>query len=710
MERRHTEGPLTPESFVGQAAVARRAGNVRAAERSFKAIAAIWPDRQIGYVNLLGMSMSRPAGHGSDDTRRSLGRARTLAGTDARVLRNIAIVATHAGIDAVAEDLRRRALVAVPDDARLWRVQAGDRTAWPIQCAAVLLNPQDMDLLRICVRQRAALQEWPKVLSLLRFAHGCDPADAIDLAEAQNQALVALDRQDEALAVLRQRIAAQPSNRSVWVRIGVLLRTLAKLDEGRAALVRSVVLDPSDLRGYAALGRLELEAMQAEDARRILALARIASPGGDQPWIDRNLAAALVFLRRGEEAGVILRRYLVQDPGEFPTVLNLASAEQYAMRLEAAGTWMRRASLLSPDSMEIPFNAGLLARHSGDPARAMEILQQAVDLQPDHPMAQYTLATVMLQDGDRRQGVRAYMERFKAKGFSTYRQLHPEPTLPVPVWDLSPAPDANLFVWGEQGIGDEIWFSQYLHAIRDRIGSVTLEVAAKLVPLFSRSFPWARVLPRGAEEAEAAALEADLQLPLGHLVALSEEVPSRPGYLKPNPELTAALRRAYEARFPGQNLIGISWRSVKSGALMRSFEAPLSAWRPIFDLPNTQFFSLQYKADQEDFRTVSDMFGKRLLADPNIDAFDDIGALAAQVSALDAVVSVANSTVALAHGVDRPGYVPLRAFQDDFRYPRLSDRSHWLPDIRFTWAPMPDRWEDALGTLADRILRDRRTG
>lgn len=710
MQRPNSETPLTPEVFVGRAALARRAGNVRGAEQSFKAIAAIWPERPTGYVNLLGLSMSRPAGHGDDATRRALGRARTLAGTDARVLRNIAVVATHAGIDGVAADLRCRALIANPDDARLWRVEAVGRPAWPVQGAAVLLNPQDMDLLRVCVRQRAGAEEWPKVLSLLRLAHECDPADAIDLAELQNHALIALDRQDEALTALRQRSRAQPTDRSVWVRVGVMLRTLARLDEGRAALIRAVVLDPSDLRGYAALGRLELQARQPEEAHRVLTQARIASPGGDQPLIDRNLAAALVFLRRGGEAGAILRRYLIQDPGDFQTVLNLASAEQYAMSLAAADTWMRRAGMIAPDSVEIPYNAGLLARYTGDPALAAERFQAALDLQPDHPMAQYTLATVMLQDGDRRRGARAYMERFRAEGFSTYRQLHPEPTLPVPVWDLTPSPGANLFVWGEQGIGDEIWFSQYLNAIRDRVGSVTLEVAAKLVPLLRRSFPWARVLPRGAAETDAAALDADLQLPLGHLVALSEEVPSRPGYLKPNPDLTAALRRSYEARFPGQALIGLSWRSVKSGAMMRSFEAPLSAWGPIFDLPDTQFFSLQYKPDDADFRTVADTFGKRLLADPNIDAFDDLGALAAQISALDGVVSVANSTVALAHGVGRPGYVPLRAFQDDFRYPRLSDRSHWLPDIRFTWAPLPDRWEDALGALAERILRDRRTG
>lgn len=707
MNSRISEDFLAPEAFVGRAARARQTGDVRGAERQCKAIAAIWPERPLGYVNLLGMSMSRPAGHGCDDTGRLLGRTRTLAGTDERVLRNIAIVATHAGLDSVAEELRRRALVAIPDDMRLWRVQADGQPVWPVQRAAVLLNPEDIDLLRACVRQRAGQQEWAEVLSLLRLARVSDPADVIDLEEIRNHALVALGRHDDVLTTMREQCALQPNDLPAWVRIGVLLRTLGRIEEGRSALLRSVVLDPSDLRGYASLGRLELEARKPEDAHRVLEQARIASSGGHEPTVDRNRAAALVFLRRGDEARQILRRFLVLDPGEFQTVLNLASAEQYALDLPAAETLIHRAALLAPDSVEVAYNAGLIARYVGDPRRAAARLQAALDLQPDHSMARFTLATVTLQDGDRRLGARLYRDRFKADGFSTYRQLHPAPTLPIPVWDLSPAPGASLFVWGEQGIGDEVWFAQYLDAVRDRVGSVTLEVAGKLVPLMRRSFPWATVLPRGTAETDAAALSADLQLPLGHLVALSEEVPSRPGYLKPKPELTAALRRAYEKRFPGRHLVGISWRSVKSGATMRSFEAPLTDWGPIFALPDTQIVSLQYRPEEADFQTVSDTFGQRLFADPHINTFDDIGALAAQIQALDAVVSVANSTVALAHGVGRRGYVPLRALQDDFRYPRLSDLSYWLPDMRFAWAPPPDRWQDALGELATQILSDR---
>lgn len=707
MSSRHFKAFATPEAFVGRAARARQAGDIRGAERSCKAIAALWPERPLGYVNLLGMSMSRPAGHSGDDIRRLLCRMRTMAGDDARVLRNIAIVATHADIQAVAETWRRRALIVSPDDARLWRVQAEARPVWSAQRAAVLLNPTDTDLLRACVHPRARLGEWREVLGLLWLARGVDQADTFDLGEIQNQALVALNRHEEALATMMEQSALQPEDEAVWLRVGVLLRVLGKIPAARSALLRSIVLKPSGMRGYAALGRLELEDKEPHDAYRVLRRARMAGEGGHQPAIDRNLAAALVFLRRGYEARPILQRFLVLDPRDSGTLLNLASAEQYRLDLAAAETWIRRATVLTPTSVEAWYNAGLIARYIGDPRLAIARLEAALDLQPDHSMARYTLATVTLQDGDRRDGARIYMDRFRADGFSTYRQLHPEPSLPVPVWDLSPAPGAHLFVWGEQGIGDEIWFAQYLDAIRDRVGSVTLEVAGKLVPLMRRSFPWANVLPRGTAETDSAALEADLQLPLGHLVALSEEVPSRTCYLTPRPELTTALRRAYEVRFPGRHLVGISWRSVKSGATMRSFEAPLTDWGPIFTLPDTQIVSLQYRPEEADFQTVSDTFGRRMFADPNINTFDDIGALAAQIQALDAVVSVANSTVALAHAVGRRGYVPLRALQDDFRYPRLSDRSYWLPDMRFAWAPPPDRWQDALGELATQILSDR---
>ncbi len=710
MRRRLPDGEPTPESLGRLAGQARAAGDLERAERYCRSIAILWPARATGYVNALGMTMAGAAPTGLPDTAAQLRRGRTLAGADGRVLRNLGFVATHFRVEELAEDLLRRTLLVQPDDARAWRVHGHRSAATPgTQRVAVFLNPGDADLLRACVMLRSTGGDWPGVLDLLRSAHGVDLADQPDLIETQTEALTVLGRLDEAVAGLEERVSLQTENARIWFRLGVLLRRADRMEEAESALRRAMVLDPESAHARGALARVELADNRPETALRNLARARVAA-GDFRVSLEQNWAAALIGLRRGAEARSTLRRLLVDAPQNVGTTLNIATAEQFALDFEAAETWIRRARAMAPDTGSVLLNAGLIARYAGDYTAARDHFDALLRLEPGHPQATYYRACLELQDGDRRRGAVDFLQRFRIEDFSSARRLHPEPSLPQPVWDLSPVPDATVFIWGEQGIGDEVWFAQFLEGIRGRAGRVVLEVSGKLVALLSRTFPWIEVMAREEPATEAVAATADLQLPLGHLIALQADHPPRSDYLAVNTDLAAALRERYTRRFPGKRLVGISWRSIKPAAMTRSFEAPLDCWGPIFMLPDTKIISLQYAPEEADFRRTVERFGIKLNADPKVDTTDDIGGLAALVRSLDAVVSIANSTVSIANGVGTPAYVPLRALQDDFRYPHQGDRSHWLPGVRFSWAPRPDRWETALAALADDIRRDWSTG
>ncbi|MDF1792333.1 MAG: tetratricopeptide repeat protein, partial [Thalassobaculaceae bacterium] len=655
----------------------------------------------------LGLSMSRDPGHRSADTIQQLRRARTLAGTEERVLRNLAVVATHAGFENTSGDLLHRTLICAPGDARSWRILAQRRRSSRVtQLAGVLLNPTDLNLLRTCVLLQSSKENWSDVLSALRFASSVDLSEAFELAEIQSQALVALSCLDDALRAAEGLIQRLPLNAKAWQRLGTLLRSADRSMDARQALRRSVVIDPALLTPYAVLGRVELSVPEPEAALKVIRRARTLAGGGLQPGLDHNYAATLALLRRGTEARSVLRRILLATPDDPGATLNLATAEQYTLDFDAAVLWVERTLMISPKSVDVLFNAGLIARYAGVSELSRRRFKAALALDPDHMQSRFNLANLDLQDGDRAEGVKGFLDRFRVEGFSAARQLFPEPSLAKPVWDLSPAPEARVFIWGEQGIGDEIWFTQYLDKIRGRVGSVVLEISSKLVPLVRRSFPWIEVMSRGDPETDAAAARADMQLPIGNLLKLCEEHHPTSGFLTVNQDLVAAFRRRYQKRFGTKRLIGISWRSVKPAAKNRSFVAPLQSWAPIFNLPQTEIVSLQYNPEDADIKAATDALGVKPFIDSKVDSLDDISALAAQIAALDAVVSIANSTVMLAHGVGKRAYVPLRQLQDDFRYPRDSDRSFWLPDVRFAWAPPPDRWEAALGDLASQIAAD----
>lgn len=697
---------LSPDALVKRAQIARASGDWGQAERCLAAAAVVAPERPIAYVNYLGVGLNRSPHDRIRSIEAWLGRLRTLTGAEARITRNLSMVATHSGLHDRSASYLRKTLASSPDDAAAWRALSQHRAGPAIaRLIATMLNPADVELLKGSVFRAAGRQDWASVMSFLRFARDVDMGDEPGIVEGQADALLALGQFDDALNRAEASTRERPTNRWDWLRLGLYRRTVGSLDAGEVAYKRAIVLQPGFGDALSELGRLRLQKKASEAALRSLTWAQVAI-GKERISLLKNRAAALASLRRGDDAKPLLQRLMVVTPDDVGLSLNLSTAEQFRLDFDAAERWVRRTLALSPENIEAQLNGALMSRYAGRYETALRRFNIVLARDPENPKYRYNRAGLELQDGSISRGLEDFHYRHRMDEFSTARRLFPTKSLPQPVWDMTPAPNARLAIWGEQGVGDEIWFSQYLNEVRGKVGSVVFEVAGKLVPLMQRSFPWIEVMPRWNAATDAALEAADLQLPLGDLIVLAEKVPPAPGFLTVNPDLLAAMQHRYRARFEGKRTIGIAWRSVKPAARSRSFEAPLDQWGPIFDLPNTEIICLQYAPTQEDFETILRRFGRKLFIDPRVDTIDDIGAFAAQIASVDAVVSVANSTVALAHAVGRPAYVPLRCLQDDFRYPHHGEKSYWLPDIKFAWTPPPDRWEVALAELARQVEAD----
>lgn len=131
----------------------------------------------------------------------------------------------------------------------------------------------------------------------------------------------------------------------------------------------------------------------------------------------------------------------------------------------------------------------------------------------------------------------------------------------VPVWDGMKT--GTLYVFGEQGLGDEIFFASCLGEAIKRSDKVILETEPRLMSIFERSFPVecrsCEIVEvgdkRGRQQKEP---EGDHWIPFGELPRIFRKrlpFPCGP-YLKPDP----AEMRKYE-RYRGRT--GISWRGAQ---------------------------------------------------------------------------------------------------------------------------------------------------
>ena len=191
-----------------------------------------------------------------------------------------------------------------------------------------------------------------------------------------------------------------------------------------------------------------------------------------------------------------------------------------------------------------------------------------------------------------------------------------------PKWNKEPVD--NLLVYGEQGIGDEIMFSQVLPELRSYASHITFECMERLVPVFRRSFPWLTVVGRKSYNDGAWAKNYDAQAALGDLLPMFRTNRSQfleGAYLIPDPQRVLEFEE-----FKG--MTGVSWWG-------RQARLPMS------ELP-IDGVCLQYGDEDNGF------------IDAGIDLTNDIEGVLALASVLEKVVSVPTSIVHFAGSMGTP--------------------------------------------------------
>lgn len=385
--------------------------------------------------------------------------------------------------------------------------------------------------------------------------------------------------------------------------------------------------------------------------RDLLSSARLASARrsyaeGDLAAATTDLTAALVIdpdnPRLHGHRAVVLQRS--GDP--------VAAEQAFAAALALAG------DPAGPDGW-IWIQAAMLDRQAG----RMEIARRRIAARraaaTDDPEAEYAAALIDLADGRLTDGWAGYAARWRIPGFPSV----PKATA-RPLWDGQAFP-GRLLVWREQGVGDEIMFLRHLEAARRRCGALVLETDPRLVGLLRRSFPEVDVRPSAADLSPSRVSDADFDshLPIGALPGCLTDDAGYPGagaYLAPDPARRDAWRQSLRQRLPGDRLVGLSWWS-KNAEHGRTRSPDLAAWRSVTSLAGHRFISLQYEAN-------ADAAAKHgIVTLPDLDPWQDLDGLAALIAAMDAVVSIDNSTAHLAGALGVPTEV-LLPFHVDWRW------------------------------------------
>ncbi len=253
---------------------------------------------------------------------------------------------------------------------------------------------------------------------------------------------------------------------------------------------------------------------------------------------------------------------------------------------------------------------------------------------------------------------------------------------PVPEWEGDDLANRSILVRTcepRNRIGEELRLARFIAPVAKQARRTIVLAEPRLVPLLHRSFPSADVRPRGVDDAAAFA-EVDVAAYYAtvafHYAKSAEELRRSLVPLRPDPARVQTIRRRYQLQSDGP-LVGISWWSRNK----RKALPDLESWEPLLSWTSATFVSLQYGDIKDDLKVLQGLAGGRLIHDSGIDQFADLDGFAAQIAALDAVVSINNTSIDMA-GMLR---VPTLHIRDDnaFSIWPASGPSPWYPEMMF---------------------------
>ena len=220
-----------------------------------------------------------------------------------------------------------------------------------------------------------------------------------------------------------------------------------------------------------------------------------------------------------------------------------------------------------------------------------------------------------------------------------------------------------------------------------------------MIEIYKRSLPDITVIsPEDLNKGLLKASDFDIQTPLGSVCQyrFNEIADYGPKHaiLKSEQTKTAQLRERYS---DGRPLVGISWQGGGKPNRISEKSLKLMQMIPILKSLDYRFVSLQYGDDGPHLEKFQKSTGIEVLHDDTIDPLRDMEGWLNQVGAMDAVISIANTTV---HGAGGLG-IPTLCFvskKSDWRWidPEIYKGCYWYPSVDALYQDQNDSWQPAM--------------
>jgi len=490
----------------------------------------------------------------------------------------------------------------------------------------------------------------------------------------------------EAETLYKEMLARAPASADSWRLYGICLLHDNRPRDAVEALGRSVALNGDDAETLYALGAAFRACGLHDEALARFEAALIVQP--DHAGAHNAMGSVWQHKGKMELAERAYRRSLACDDAQIDASLNLGTLLLSEDRAADAVPYLSRAAKSPTHSQTALLRLGRAHRLLRDETAALAAFDTALAADPQDAHAGYDRALSLL-------ALDRFAEGFDALEARTRRSdMRPWPT-GTPIWDGGDIAGKRVFVFAEQGQGDQLQFVRYVPLLADKGARVTLEAHPRLRPVLQTLRGVDKIVTFGAEPAGHDFIAPLLSLPR-HLGPAPAAAGADPYLAAPDGPEILSVRSG-----TGPLRIGLVWSGNPQQPTNPRRSCSLDDLRPLADLTGVALYSLQKGSAATDLRlaswagTITDL-GPLLT---------DFGATARTLDALDLLITTDTAIAHLAGAMGNAAWV-LLSYTADWRWSE-GQTTPWYSSLRLFRQPKPGDWASVVEAVGRALEAER---
>ncbi len=476
------------------------------------------------------------------------------------------------------------------------------------------------------------------------------------------------------------------------INYAINLHNSKKIKEAKQAYLEILQEYPNNSSVLNLLGILKMQTGQLKEAQTLIEKAISINP---QSYFYMCLGKIYYAKQEYKNAIESYQKALKTTPEDFDTLFHLAMALKIDGQIEKAIKIYEKAASIEPSSYETFYNLGNIYNSvKDDPIKAIKCFKKVLDIKPDDNEIRYFLGTTNLKIKNYKEGWANYETRPSREMGILTQTLEIKEIMQKPIWSGEDLSDKTLYVYYEGGLGETTMFGRFLPPLKEKCKKLLFRPQHCYYDLFKENFTDIEVLK------DTKGISFDYHIPIMSVPFVTgfnsdDDIPFKDGYLKANPSKTADYKQKY---FQTDKIkIGIKWQGNTAYGLNRIID--FTEFFKLFELPNTQFYSLQKDDEQNRLKEA---------AQYNIidisPTFHDFSDTAAAIENLDLIICNDTSVAHLACALGKECWV-LLPYISDWRWHTDMSECTWYTTAKLFKQISPDNWSEVFDRVKNSLTQ-----